>query len=236
MNTPISHSIQRIGKTPLKTDPFPHLFIEQIFPDEFYQEILESLPDPSYYLPSQSNVQTWGFSLDDDNIDRLPFGHMLFWKRFCHLLCSDAWMIAVLEKFQPHLKGSFQESIEKKHLYPIVQIDQSKPGYSIGPHTDHPAKVATFLFYLPSSQAQGHLGTALYRPKKGGFTCRGLHRYPFEDFEKVGKAPFIANAAFGFLKTEDSFHGVEVVGPGEKERNLISYTIWKNVLNQGSQT
>jgi hypothetical protein len=95
--------------------------------------------------------------------------------------------------------------------------------YSIGPHTDHPARAMTLLFYFPKSSKQAHLGTSIYRPLQPGFRCEGLVHHSFEQFIKIHEVPFLPGSVFGFFKNDHSFHGVEVLHEKSCERNLLNY-------------
>ena len=55
------------------------------------------------------------------------------------------------------------------------------------------------------------LFTSVYVPKDPAFRCDGKKRHPFEQFRKVTTASFLPNSLFAFLKTEQAFHGVEVI-------------------------
>jgi hypothetical protein len=100
--------------------------------------------------------------------------------------------------------------------------------YSIGPHTDHPIRVLTLLFYLPFTNELSHLGTSVYHPRNISFECEGFHHYPFQDFIRLFTAPFHPNSMFGFIKTNRSFHGVEPIAQKGIERNLLSYYLQWN--------
>jgi FkbM family methyltransferase len=91
------------------------------------------------------------------------------------------------------------------------------PGYKIGPHTDSPVKVISALFYL-----NGQEGTSLYTPKNKEFRCKGGPHYSFDEFEKVGTMQFTPNSMFAFLKTDNSFHGVE---PTSHQRDVMLFDV-----------
>jgi FkbM family methyltransferase len=81
-------------------------------------------------------------------------------------------------------------------------------GYQIGPHTDHPNRILSAIFYLAQEGDSEDLGTSLYTSPKG-FTCKGGPHYPKKGFKKVKTVPYKPNSAFVFLKGDKSFHGVE---------------------------
>ena len=47
----IDEVISRIAKTDLSVDPFKHKFIKEIFPKNFYEKLIESLPNKEDYIP-----------------------------------------------------------------------------------------------------------------------------------------------------------------------------------------
>jgi hypothetical protein len=95
-------------------------------------------------------------------------------------------------------------------------------GYHIGPHTDSPQKVITVLFYLPSDESLVGAGTSIYVPRDSSFTCEGGPHYEAKDFVINYTMPFKPNSAFAFLKSNNSFHGVE---PCEGTRDVLLYDI-----------
>jgi hypothetical protein len=102
-----------------------------------------------------------------------------------------------------------------------VQLCRDKIGYSIGPHTDGSEK-SSILYYLAEDDSKPHLGTSIYLPKKKGFTCNGKKHHDFKDFEKVKTIPYLPNTAFGFMRCDWSFHGVEQT---DSVRNILQVSI-----------
>lgn len=219
MKSFFEEAVSQIERAPVLLDPFAHLMIEKVFPASLYADILKHLPDTFYYQSSKFYPERHSLALNEDNLALMQSDLHLFefWSKFKQEICSERFLSAILKKFNRDVKASFR---------PVVQLLKDKDHYSIGPHTDISQKVITLLFYLPSSSDQIHLGTSLYRPIDPHFTCSGEGHYSFESFVKVGKALFLPNSLFGFLRTDTSFHGVEPIGAQEKERNLLTYTIW----------
>jgi hypothetical protein len=227
----LTHVIDRLKKAQIHTDPYPHFFVPDIFPEEFYQEILNHLLDVSLlqnWPKIQNNApdqyqQRWLLGLNDENLSRLPFSHCIFWKNIRDALGSDLWKKELTHHFDPYLKKRFGDTYAKDQFCSSMELVHDKTNYAIGPHTDHPAKVITLLFYLPKSTDLAHLGTSVYRPRDPTFTCEGLAHYPRDQFEKLSTAPFVPNSLFGFVKTNNSFHGVEPIQDTGIERNLMNF-------------
>lgn len=210
-------TIARIHEIPLNTDPFLHFTASNIFPEKLYDGIISHLPDRFYYQSIKSYPKRQSIPLNDDQLTLFDPHLYEFWSAFKNAICGPEFLSAILQKFNVK---------HQKHFSPAVQLIKDKDCYSIGPHTDIPNKIITVLFYLPTTTSQVHLGTALYRPLNPQFICPLGTHHPFEPFSLVGKAPFLPNSAFGFLRSDSSFHGVEPIGKDEKERNLLSYTVW----------
>ncbi len=95
------------------------------------------------------------------------------------------------ERFRAHT-GLVSEIGQKLGINGKVGVEarlaRDLPEYTVAPHTDTIGKAASVLFYLG-----GEGGTSLYNP----------------DLSKVTTLPHEPNSAFGFARTNQSFHGVE---------------------------
>lgn len=105
-----------------------------------------------------------------------------------------------------------------------VQLCRDLGGYAIGPHTDGRKETQTILFYLPKDDSMPQLGTSVYIPKDPSFTCDGTKHHDFDQFDKLFTAEYKPNTCFGFIRSNNSFHGVE---PSNNERNLMQISIWR---------
>ena len=98
----------------------------------------------------------------------------------------------------------------------------------MGPHTDNPRKVISLLIYLPKDLTQKESGTSIYIPKDPNFLAQNkeYQHYPHEQFHKVITMPFAPNSAFCFIKTNNSFHGVEKLEVEDTDRWLLLFDIF----------
>jgi hypothetical protein len=215
---------------PIRFFPYPHIYVEDVFPPEFYGEIQRNIPDPSAMIPieqarSVKNKERFVLEIAGDQVQTLPDIQKTFWKDFSRWLLSGRFMNLMMQKFNPFLQQRFKgaQGLEF-HNEALLVEDITK--YALGPHTDSPRKVLTFLFYLPKDDSQSHMGTSIYFPRDGAFTCPGGPHYRFDRFQRVTTMPFKPNALFAFVKTENSFHGVEPVTDPETKRWLLLYDIY----------
>jgi hypothetical protein len=220
-----------VANASIRFFPYPHIYVEDVFPRDFYAEIQRNIPDPSAMIPIEQARPVKGykerFVLDiaGDHVHTLPGIQKEFWKDFSGWLLSGRFMNFMMQKFSPFLQQRFKDAQGLRFNNECMLVEDITK-YALGPHTDSPRKVLTFLFYLPKDDSQSHLGTSIYVPRDGTFTCPGGPHYPFDKFQRVTTMPFKPNALFAFVKTKNSFHGVEPLTNVDTKRWLLLYDIY----------
>lgn len=221
----------KFANAPVLGFPFPHMFIENVFPEDFYERLQANIPDPSVMVPIEQARSVKGykerFVLDigkPHHQEILPPGQREFWRDFSQWLCSGRFANLAIQKFQPLIQQRFNNALPNFYNEALLVEDVTK--YSLGPHTDAPRKVITMLFYLPKDRSQAHLGTSMYVPKDAKFVCQGGPHYGFEGFTRVHTMPFLPNSLFVFFKSERSFHGVEPVTDPDTRRWLLLFDVY----------
>lgn len=232
------HVAYQIANAPIRPFPYPHCFVEDVFPSDFYADIQRNLPDPSAMIPIEEARQVQGykerFVLElhkPDHLDSLPSEKRAFWRGM------SEWMTGgqhgkvgrfgqfMMNKFAPYVEARFKGQTGLQ-FYDEAFLVEDVTNYKLGPHTDSPVKVITMLFYLPNDMSQAHLGTSVYQPKDLTFRCQGGPHYPFDWFQRMVTMPFKPNSLFTFVKGDNSFHGVEPVGDPDTRRWLLLFDVF----------
>ena len=220
----------KVANAPLNPFPYPHFYIPDIFPPDFYDLLQASLPDPSAMKPIEEVRAVRGYKerfvmpLGSPQVAELPQEKRAFWTDFHGWLVSGRFGQLVASRFADAINQRFNSAAVE--LYDEALLIEDITNYKLGPHTDAPRKVMSFLFYLPRDESQRHLGTSIYVPKQPGFRCPGGPHYPHELFERMWSMPFVPNSMFAFLKNDVSFHGVEPVQDADCRRWLMLYDIY----------
>jgi hypothetical protein len=220
----------KVGNTPFNMFPYPHFYIPDVFPADFYRQLQQNLPDPQAMIPIEKARNLKGvkerfvLGLDAKNLATLPPAKQAFWSDFAGWLVGANFQSLVLKKFQPFIDQRFAGS--DVQFYDEALLVQDITNYKLGPHTDLPRKVVTILFYLPPDNSQIHMGTSMYLPKDGVFTCPGGPHHSRDNFVRLHTNPFAPNSMFAFFKTSNSFHGVEPVADPDCRRWLLLYDIF----------
>lgn len=222
----------KVGNAPIAMFPFPHFYVRDVFPQDFYDQLQTKLPDPQAMLPiDQVRPVVKGYKdrfvmeLNEAQLASLPEDKRQFWKDLDHWLVGGRFGKLLFGKFAHFIEQRYQGQSTPK-FYDESLLVQDITNFNLGPHTDAPRKVITALFYLPKDDSQRHLGTSIYVPKEPDFSCPGGPSYPRDRFENLYSMPFVPNSLFCFLKTHNSFHGVEPVGDPDTRRWLLLYDIY----------
>lgn len=219
--------------------PYTHMFVKNVFDDQTYQDIQHNLPDDNSFgsimdspriLSKKNSNSTYKdrfiIDMDDSSFASLPEKQRIFWISFSQWFLSSRMIEILSNKFSNHISKRFQNTKNKNiSVRATGLITRDRTGFSIGPHTDTDQKILTLLFYLPKDDKQKHLGTSIYVHKDPAFKGVGGSHYKFDEFNKVRSVPFLPNSVFCFIKTDQSFHGIDLIEDQNIDRNLIIYNL-----------
>ena len=228
------HVIYQVANAPVRPHPFPHFYIESVFPPEFYPELRRNWPNAAQLvsLASTGRVSKGSYAerfimpLKQRQIGDLPPDKRAFWSELsAWMLGSDRFFFTVMDKFEAPIRARFGDAVDDTGFSHEVLVVRDHSNYSLGPHTDSPRKAISVLFYCPDDESYAHLGTSIYTPVDPDFRCAGGPHYQFEQFRKIATMAFKPNALFAFVKTDNSFHGVDPIRDADVLRDLILYDI-----------
>lgn len=223
----------RLANAPVRPFPFPHFFVEDVFPAELFARLRRQLPPmEAYRTIGESGRVAKGayperFTLDflPEHFQRLNAGDRAVWTDLAEWLLGPPFRFSVLSKFEGLLRQRFGDSLDSVTFHSRAELVRDFTNYRLGPHSDHPSKVAVILFYLPETADTGHLGTSIYLPRDPKTQDDTGAHFPREKFSLVATMPFRPNCALGFFRTPRSFHGVERVTGSSEQRDLIQFSI-----------
>ena len=225
--------IYQIANAPMREYPYRHFYVEKAFPDEFYAALRANWPDPSTMV----SISDTGFVTKDScrerlvlqvrksGIDKMSEDRRAFWNEFSSWFNSERFMLAIIKKFERDVNLRFSVPLYRNNFRVNSMVVHDLTNYSLGPHTDSPARLLSLLFYCPDDDSRKHLGTSIYVPLDPDDRCKGGPHYRYELFRKVMTMDYKPNSLFAFFKTDSSFHGVEPISDQNVQRDLLSYDI-----------
>lgn len=237
----LQHIQERMANAHMETDPFPYLVVDNIFPEDYYRRMLENFPSPEVMRPLHESgrvapgayEERHALLFNEEEISKLSMESAKFWRSLAHWMYSDPFANLFISRFAQELFPRLARILQADGKLAVkgdALLVQDHTRYAIGPHTDAPHRLVTFLFYLPTDDSMRDIGTSIYRPKDPDFTCWGGPHHSFDHFEKVRTVEFLPNRLLVFPKTERSFHGVEKIERKEIERRLLINNV--RVLNE----
>ncbi|HXM35869.1 MAG TPA: hypothetical protein VN920_11820 [Pyrinomonadaceae bacterium] len=233
---PLAHVTDRLRASEVLLDPYPHYYLENVFPADYYQALLNHLPAAGVYqnLFEVTDLKLDHFrqrdqrDLNEGWTESLPDELRDFWDHFDQWFLGPELASAVLDSFAEPLRARFGE----KESWPAVSVESQlirhRAGYFLGPHSDLHTKIVVLLLYLAPDRSAEHLGTSLYRPKDPEFRCPNSTHYPFDDFVRVKTAPYRPNSLLAFFRSDVSFHGLDPLSEEDVTnagRDVIQYTL-----------
>lgn len=218
----------------IEQSPSPHFYGHDVFDAGVYDSIRAHLPESQFYGGVDGrtgNVRAkksrLALPLIKENLDRFPDQIRPFWSDMNAYFRSDVFVKLAIAAYQPVLKDVRPDLLTHAKFEIRYELLRDTTAYGIGPHSDHPMKVMTLLFYLSSGQTTESLGTSFYVPKENGFKCQTGRHYPSEGFDRIKTYPYAPNTVLSFLRTDQSFHGVEVIEEENVQRDVMRWMLWK---------
>jgi hypothetical protein len=210
------HVARAVSAAPLDPAPCAHLVIDEVFPPDFYQLLVESLPAPEFFLsrdPIKMNLRPARFKI-------VPALTRAVWE-FVDADVTRTIADVALRRLQPYLHarceamfgaGRADAALAIPHRAFGGRIMLRRPGYLQRPHLDPKRSSATVLIYVARPGDPEGVGTALFALSSPVLPVRTSTYYP-EDHgvtcTPVKRVPFRPNTAVVFVNAEGA-HGAEI--------------------------
>ncbi len=225
--------LYQIANAPVREYPYAHIYVENIFPDDYYAQLRANWPDQSALIciadtgrvAKDAYRERFVMPFKPAEIDKLREDRRAFWYELASWLITQRFLTALIDKFETYIKERLGDELYQCAFENDSLIVRDHTNFSIGPHTDAPHRLLSLLFYCPDDDALKHLGTSLYVPRDPAFRCNGGPHYPHNLFHRVRTMEYKPNSLFAFVKNDHSFHGVEPIGDQNVLRDILLYDV-----------
>ena len=218
-----------VDSTSLRSTPFAHLYLSNVFPPAYYRSMLDRLPTAGRYrdmihrgaMRADGRSARRKFYLFPEHIALLPAEERRFWLPLSQALRSRELEDAFKRKFRTPLERRFGRSIERLKFHPVPMLLRDTGGYRIGIHGDSLSKAITVQLYLPPDASQEHLGTIFHEGRDGDAAAR------------TTKLAFLPASGYAFpVVYHESWHSVAAISGAEGPRDslMLSYYVQTSAL------
>ncbi len=219
-----AHVRAAVDGAALQRDPCPYLVIDNLLPDDLYDEMLSALPSTVFFKRHDKTREEM----------QVPFifapaFSRLVWDFFMSVAVEQTLVPALTKKFRPVLDEFLAANWPSLGTWEQSQLSLRvgnsrlllrRPGYVIRPHRDPRWAFLTCLIYLQKRGADHIYGTQLYRLKH---EREATHNSPFwvddRECQLVRDVPGGRNSALIFLNST-GVHGASIPpdAPADLER------------------
>jgi hypothetical protein len=202
--------------------PFHHLVLDHVFPDDVYTAMMAAMPVGEDYRPMSGRSKGLDaadgthtrvkIDLFPEYIRHLPPEKRNIWDIVGRALCSEPVKAAFVNRLAAPLERRFGARYARTGFYPIPILTRDIPGYFITPHPDTHWKGITVQLYLPRDASATHIGTIFHQ------------RLPDGSLPKHSQMKFAPNTGYAFAVADDTWHSADPVGTEVKTRDSILLT------------
>ena len=232
----LEHCLDVIEGTPAEDQPFPHILLKHVFPDDVYHGLLEAFPPEECFVKANQKHHTneYGGStrqrmtLCESSFESLPTSDHRLWATVRAAIGCTEIRDAIFFKLAKGLCRRFKinsNELRKVPAFPRGQLYSETEGYRIAPHPDTREKIVTMQFAFPSDHSLAGVGTEFYTRSVNPMH---LLREP-RGFSIAKTMPFLPNHAYAFSVLNDfgmkSWHGRSTIPPMDRVRNTLLH-IW----------
>lgn len=227
----VSHMIGAVNAAPLETDPFPYLYITNLFPEPVYKLALATWPKIDAYKHS-NNRYRWELHASRFE-EQLSPESAAFWRKI--QICLEDANLAIRKRLYQHLDNKFEMLLGPDWAQTVGEIEYRnfelqmavyKGLYRLPPHVDHIRIITNaFVYFSELDRVEPDLGTNLYRSKGLALpTNWDLDEALLKPFlEQAAVAPYQPNSCFAYINGPRSFHGVDAGNMGNRQRRLLMF-------------
>jgi hypothetical protein len=218
-----THVLEAARRAPVVADPCPHTVIENLVPDDVYDEIMSALPSPVFFKQENTREEIQVPLVFAPAYSRVVWDFFFSYAVERGLLpgLTDAFSGALddlVARYWPSL-GTWQESGLRLRVT-NSRLLLRRPGYVIKPHRDPRWHFITCLIYLQKREGGDAYGTQLYRLRHEREPSHNSpFRFELDECELVRDVPARRNAMLAFFNSAGA-HGASIPldAPGTLER------------------
>ena len=170
--------LEKIKNANIENDPFDHLVIDNLLPDDFYKKLSQDFSDEdfhgNYTRGGYGNAERFGVDITDFDTWRLSdkkINTVIHESNYNSLSNSRSKTIKLFFDFLLENQGDIYSTLCSKmqsektqeNYFFHASMTKDHVGYEIEKHTDSEENIFTILFYAPENNDNKEFGLHLYK-------------------------------------------------------------------------
>jgi hypothetical protein len=228
-----AHVTKAVAHARLELDPLPYAIVDEVFPRDFYDALVRSIPPYELFADKPLNQQRLKVPLEVG-----PIYSRRMWRCLLDVALDCALQPALVEKFRAPLEEWIARewpAMAGNPLGPPMELHTTDGrillrgrGYHIPPHRDPKWGFMTVLLYLPRAGDSERWGTQLYTvDDDDAATNIRAHWIDPDRCRLAVDVPFRRNTALVFLNSRGA-HGAHIpedASPPDLQRYVYQFRI-----------
>ena len=162
----VSHLERVIQSSPLEHDPFPHVVLNDVLPDDLHNLLYAARPPAGFWREGQTGRENWTIGEDLG-----PLHTEAAWRFMDEVVASRVMTPVLAGVFEDYLNAyargcsaaKFKPGKPSPYERSGGRLMLRRPGYTFEPHMDPRRALLTALFYFGSPEDSHDHGTKLFR-------------------------------------------------------------------------
>jgi hypothetical protein len=212
------HLRQAIANAAIQTDPGPYMVVSNLFPDDVYALLLETMPPPEAFEVADRTKANF----DPAGTTDVPAQSRDVWLWFHNDVVDGLLTPALFAAFRSSIASAYRaafgsvladEALDLQHRAFQGRLMLRRPGYRLKPHRDKKSATLTGLIYFARPGDSADFGTDLYRVENDQEAPIKKTYYPEAHgarTELARSVPFVRNAALVFMNVPGMAHGAGI--------------------------
>lgn len=222
------HIVKAIVDSSVIADPYPHVVIDDYFPDEFYKHVLTNFPKKESMISPFNEVRTysniWQLDIIADPFVKGSSNNAWSYSNAdldpsTFALCETINALFKSKKIVEAWRNKFALDTELD-LFQVGRLAIDGFDAGLGPHIDRDDKIISNVLYLSEGHEPKHdCGTHLLRKKsKADLSETVKHDHQrYDDFEVVKTVEYIPNRLIGWRVVPNSWHSYHQLFDGDRK-------------------
>jgi hypothetical protein len=227
---------EKVGDAEIERDPFPHLIIPDLLPEDFFRRLAETIPPPEAFQPDDQVKSNLRIMDSNTYFAAAPEAFRTTWTTLRDEVLRATVAPILIRRLKADIRDKFASLFSPEIANEVMasgfvssdgRIMARRPGYDLKPHSDPAHYAVTCLLYFTNADDAAAGALCLYRPQRRPDLLHVSTYYPTKEegiaVELVKEIATRENLFVAFVNGPESLHGAGVSPDSNLSRPRLAY-------------